>query len=340
MRHTSTVTSVSWIPSEAIPGPMKIPFSLGVGHYDQPLPEKLGDLAAWRDADMFRFANRLEAWIEVDENGAITDQGHTGGGLIGSTTMRLGPSSTTFAAVSFPDLQNEPEVGDGWVRFRQTVGGRTGAPMPRTVRRKPFVQFAAPTVWTTLELTLYADGRADGHLAGASPFPRHWVYDADGALAAKSGLTDFNGWSKQCFGDHSPWGDVDSPAVVASVESALERGLSETIMRGGKKPRIRTLAEGDELTRQGEDGREMFLLLDGVLDVVVDGDLVAELGPGAVGGERALLGEGYRTSTLRAQTRARVALVTADLVDAVALRELAEGHRREEGNSASVLDAR
>jgi hypothetical protein len=330
MRHTSSVTSVSWIPSEAIPGPMKIPFSLGVGHYDQPLPDHLDDLTAWRDADMFRFANRLEAWVEVDENGAITGHGHAGGGLIGSTTMRLGPASTTFAAMSFPDLQNEPEIGDGWVRFRQTVGGRTGAPMPRTVRRKPFVQYAAPTVWTTMELTLHADGRAEGHLVGASPFPRHWVYDHDGALAAKSGLTDFNAWSKQCFGDHSPWGDVDSPAVVAAAETALERALSETIMKRGKKPRVRKLAVGDELTRQGEDGRELFLLLDGVLEVLVDGEAVAELGPGAVGGERALLGEGYRTATLRARTPGRVALVTADLVDVVALHELAEGHRRED----------
>ncbi len=332
MRRTSSVTSVSWIPSEAIPGPMKIPFSLGVGHYDQPPPPELGDLSEWRDADMFRFANHLEAWIDVDEHGHITDHGYAGGGLIGSTTLRLGPASTTFAALSFPDLQHEPEVGDNWVRFRQTVGGRTGAPMPRTVRRRPFIQFAAPTVWTTLELTLHTDGTAAHRMAGASPFPRHWMYDAEGTLIAKSGLTDFNEWSKQCFGDHSPWGDVDSPAVVATAETALERVLSDGIMGRGKKPRFRALAEGDELTRQGEDGRELFLLLDGVLEVLVEGDAVAELGPGAVGGERALLGEGYRTATLRARTPARVALVTADLVDVDALRELAEGHRREEAS--------
>jgi hypothetical protein len=186
-------------------------------------------------------------------------------------------------------------------------------------------------VWTTLELTLHADGRSEGNLVGASPFPRHWVYDADGTLAAKSGLTDFNGWSKKCFGDHSPWGDVDSPAVVAAAETALERTLSQTIMRGGGKPRVRTLAEGEELTRQGEGGTELFLLLDGVLEVVVDGEPIAELGPGAVAGERALLGEGNRTSTLRARTRARVATADAEQVDKAALHELASGHRREDG---------
>src|SRR4051812_2430545 len=191
MRRSSSITSVSWIPSEAIPGLMKLPFSMGVGHYDAPPSAQLGDLATWRDADLFRFANRLAAWIEVDDSGRITGQGHTGGGLIGSTTVRLGPKAVTFAAISYPDLQNEPERGDGWVRFEQTVGGRTGAPMPRTVSRPPFVQLIAPPVGTTLQLPLYAEGGAEGQRRGASPSPRHWVYDDEGVLTAKSGLTDF-----------------------------------------------------------------------------------------------------------------------------------------------------
>jgi hypothetical protein len=334
MRLTGSVTSVSWIPSEAIPGPMKVPFALGVGHYDDPPPPVLGGpvadrLAAWRDADRFRFANHLTAWIEVDGQQRITGAGQSGGGLIGSTTLRLG-RSVTFAAVSYPDLRAEPEFGDGWVRFRQTVGGRTGVPMPRTVSRLPFVQLSAPTVWTTLELALHADGRVEGRMTGASPFPRHWVYDDGGALVAKSGLADFGAWSKECFGDASPWGDADSPALVTAVETALERTLSTTIMRGGARPRIRSLGPGEELVRQGESGRELFLLLDGVVQVVVDGAVVAELGPGAVGGERALLEAGTRTATLLARTRARIAVVPGDQVDPAALRELATGHRREE----------
>ncbi len=309
---------------------MKLGFSLGVAHYDPPPEPELGDLVAWRDADLFRFANRLAGWIETDADGQITAHGYSGGGLIGSTTLRLGRSSATFAAIPYPDLQAVPEVGPSWVRFRQTTGGRTGAPMPRTVNRPPFVQFAAPTVWTTLELTLHADGRSEGQMTGASPFPRHWVYDDSGTLVGKSGLTDFAGWSKEYFGDHSPWGEVDNPALVTAAETELERALSTTIMRGGEKPRIRTVAAGAELIRQGEPGDELFLLLDGVLEVLVDDASVAELGPGAVGGERALLEGGTRTSTLRALTKVRVAVASAGQVDIDALRELAEGHRREE----------
>ncbi|MGB9376816.1 MAG: cyclic nucleotide-binding domain-containing protein [Mycobacteriales bacterium] len=330
MRHSSSVTSVSWIPSEAIPGPTRLPFDLGFSHYDAPPHEVLGDLRTWQDADLFRFANNLSAWIEVDDRGRITDSGYSGGGLIGSTTLRVGRASATFAAASYPDLQRNPELQDGAMRFQQTVGGRTGVPMPRVVKHPPFVQLSAPTVWTTLELTLHADGSAEGRMIGASPFPRHWVYDASGMLVGKSGLTDFSGWSKECFGDYSPWGDLDSPALVTAAESALERTLSGAIMRSGAKPRTRTLSPGEELVRQGEPGDELFLLLDGVLEVLVDGELVADLGPGAVGGERALLEGGNRTSSLRARTKVRVAVASADQVDIEALRELAEGHRREE----------
>ena len=66
--------------------------------------------------------------------------------------------------------------------------------------------------------------------------------------------------------------------------------------------------------------------------VLVDGEPVADIGPGAVAGERALLEGGNRTSTLRAVTKVRVAVATADQVDTAALQGLAEGHRREEQN--------
>jgi hypothetical protein len=72
----------------------KLPFELGVGHYDEPPPDRLapGDPERLRDADRFREANQLEAWIEV-ENGTVVDAGHEGGGLVGSTTFRLGPKA-------------------------------------------------------------------------------------------------------------------------------------------------------------------------------------------------------------------------------------------------------
>jgi Cyclic nucleotide-binding domain len=133
------------------------------------------------------------------------------------------------------------------------------------------------------------DGTSQGEWTGASPFPRHWVYDRHGQLIAKSGLASFHHWQRTAFGTHSPRGQEDSKPLVTVAESALERQLSATIMRGGIKPAIRKIAKGALLAEQGEPGHDVYLLLDGVLSVWVDRGELGELGPGAVVGERALL---------------------------------------------------
>jgi hypothetical protein len=329
-RHESSVTSLSWIPSEAVQGGTRLAFDSGVTHYDDPPPDAIDDLEALRVADRFRFANVLQAWIEVDASGDIADCGYLAGGVMGSTTVSLAGLRHRFQAVGLPDICREPERGEGWVRFAQTAGGRTGVPAPRRVRRRPYVQWQAPLVWTTLALTLYADGRAEHSMTGASRFPRHWVYDGDGKLSHKSGLTDFRDWYRKSFGRHTPWGDEDSEALVTAVESALERSLSAQLMHAGKKPRIDKVKAGTALVRQGERGSDVFLLLDGVLRVERDGERLAEYGPGAMLGERAHLETGARTSSLVAVTACRVAAVDASELDRSALEELSEGHRRED----------
>jgi Cyclic nucleotide-binding domain len=334
MRHESSITSLSWIPSEAVEGSTKIAFEKGLAHYDKPPPEKIDDLDGLRAADRFRFANVLRAWIDVDASGRIRDYGYSGGGLMGSTTVKVGPLTRTFEAVGLPQIQCEPERGEDFVRFVQVNGGRTGVPAPRRVRRKPFIQWQAPLVWTTLALTIHADGRAEGLLEGASRFPRHWVYDEHGELSHKSGLADFKDWYRKSFGRHTPWGDTDSKALVTAVETALERALSEQLMRGGQKPKISKVKAGAELVKQGEEGSEVFLLLDGVLRVEHNGERLAEYGPGALLGERAHLESGKRTSTLVAVTPCRVAAVHASQLDRDSLHELSKDHRREEAARA------
>jgi hypothetical protein len=328
MRIESTVSSITWIPSEAVRGMLKMPFDMGVTHYDPAPPDVIEDLDALRLADRFRFANQLAAWIEV-EDGQVVGHGCSGGGLIGATTVRVAGLQSSFAAVALPDLRPSPEVRPDSVRFVQTAGGRTGLPTPRRVRHKPFVQLSAPLAWTTLSLTLHADGRVEREVVGASPFPRHWIYDGDGSLCAKSGLIDFTEWYRTAFGKHTPWGDRESPALVTSVETALERELSRLIMAGSARPAVRTLTAGSALVRQGDPGDELFLLLDGVLRVDVDGEPLTEIGPGAILGERAVLEGGVRTSSLTAVTACRVAVASAAQVDRAALEELATGHRRE-----------
>ncbi|MEA2508590.1 MAG: hypothetical protein QOG21_672 [Actinomycetota bacterium] len=324
MKIESKVTSISWIPLEAIKGMPKLPFQRGVAHYDLPPPDVLDDIEKLREADAFRFANELSAWIGV-EDGKITDFGHSGRGHIGSTRIQFGPKAKVFPGVPFPELRPDPEVGDTSVRFVQTAGGRTGLAAPRTVNRPPFVQIAAPTAWTTLALTISSDGSSSFEVVGASSFPRHWIFDKDGKLSAKVGLIDFKNWYREAFGQGTPWGGQDSEALVTEIESALERELSKVII--DSKPEFRRVAADKTLVEQGDQGDDVFLLFDGVMRVEKDGEAITELGPGALLGELAGLSDGRRTATLRAVTPCRIAVVRKERLDREALESVAASRR-------------
>ena len=158
-----------------------------------------------------------------------------------------------------------------------------------------------------------------------------YLWDVD---AAKVGLANFKEWYRDAFGKHTPWGAQDSEALVTAVETALERRLSVTIMSGGARPEIRTLKQGEYLVRQGDPGNSLFLLLDGVLAVTMDGETVAEVGPGVVLGERAVLEGGIRTASLQCSTPVRVAVASprlntdnAAMIAAAGAWRLARGER-------------
>ena len=323
MRIESSVTSISWIPREAITGLTRIPFDTGVAHYDPPPPTVVEELQALRRADRFRFANELRAWVEVVD-GEITGYGHMGRGHLSSTTLRVGRADITFQAVAFPDIRPQPEVDEMSVRFVQTAGGRSGVAAPRHVEHPPYVQLSAPVVWTTLGLAIRADGSSEHEVIGASSFPRHWVYDNDGRHVAKSGLIDFESWWRESFGSHTPWGGIDSPALIRSAVSEVEQEISCLVM--DRHPSFRRLPPGETLVRQSDRGEELFLLLDGLLTVEVDGRAMAELAPGAILGERALLEGGHRQATLRARTSVDVASIPGDRIDRGALERIRESH--------------
>jgi hypothetical protein len=329
MKFESSVTAVSWIPSEAVKGFLAMPFAMGLAHYDEPLPAKLDDLDQWHKQDLFREANELRGWIEV-EDGKITAYGQEGKGRIGATRLKLGPKTVTVKAKAMPDIRPEPVVTDTYVRFTQTCGGRTGVPAPRPVSHKPLFQIDSAVAWTTLSLTIHADGHTERELVGASCFPRHWIYDHSGELVLQTGVTDFGTWINDAFGERTPWGAYDSPAMVQPVESMLERELASIIVGDGKE-KSREIPNGNILMEQGAAGDEMFLVLDGTFAIEVDGRPVAQVGPGAIIGERAVVEKGSRTATVRAITACRVVGVPRRYADERELSEIARGHRREEG---------
>src|SRR2546430_8338777 len=143
MRIEKSVTSITWIPSEAISGMPKLPFEMGMAHYDDPPPDKVEDLEALGESDAFREANELRAWAEFDDDGRPTGHGYSGRGHIGVTRIKLGRRELMFPAVQYPLLQADPEVGDGWVKFTQSAGGHMGLPAPRRGRGKTFLRVKA-----------------------------------------------------------------------------------------------------------------------------------------------------------------------------------------------------
>lgn len=328
MRVESKITSVSWIPSESVSGLGRQLFQLGVSRYDPPPPDQLESIDALQASERFRFANVLEAWVEFDGD-VPTEHGTRGGLVMGSSTGRFGPISVTVKGIEMPTLHPEAEAGDGWVRIHQTAGGRTAFPLPRRSSTAPF-RVQSPIVWTTLELTLRADGSAQGALIGASPFPRHWIYDAEDTLTAKSGTADWAEWLAQESWHRTPWGDQDAPAVVTDAASDLERRLSDVIMHGSHRPVIRPVASGEVVMAEGSPGSTVALILDGVFSVSALGEQIAEIGPGVVIGEGAAIGAGLRRATVVAKTHGRLAEIPAAEVDAEALRDLADQHRLDE----------
>jgi hypothetical protein len=125
MRHSSSIMSLSWIPSEAIEGSMRLAFDAGFTHYDPPPPDVIEDLEALRLSDRFRFANVLSAWIDVDGDHGDHRLRLRRRRLDGEHDREGRAAVRTFEAIALPDLQQEPERGDGWVGLcRPREGGR------------------------------------------------------------------------------------------------------------------------------------------------------------------------------------------------------------------------
>jgi hypothetical protein len=186
-------------------------------------------------------------------------------------------------------------------------------------------------VWTTLALTIYADGSTGHELVGASSFPRHWIYDADGTLAGKSALIGFKTWYRTATLGRSPWRSHENAVLAAEAETPLERHLSQLIMHGGlgPTPRPAKVKAGTTIIAEGEEADDIVLLLDGLVQVEAKGAELARLGPGSILGERASIEQGRRTATVRTVTDCRIVSYLAADLPGRDLRELAAGHYRE-----------
>ena len=311
MRIESSVLSLSWIPSEAVTGLPKQVFEVGVTHYDDPPPDVIvGDdeLEALREAGRFRFANRLTAWIDVHD-GQVVDAGYGGGGRMGLTTVSVARKSAMFEPVALPDLQREPEIRGTEVALR--ADDRRARAAPGAAPRE------APAV-----LPAEAAGRLDDARAH-DPRPTARPTSRSSARASSRGTgssTPRASWRPRPASPTSRTGTAARPVCTRPGATRTPRPSSppsrprssasspRRSCRAARSPTIRTVKQGKSLVEQGDPGDDLFLLLDGVLQVIIDGEPIAEVGPGAIVGERAILEGGSRTGTLHALTKCRVAV--------------------------------
>jgi MFS family permease len=113
---------------------------------------------------------------------------------------------------------------------------------------------------------------------------------------------------------------LDARSVFRPLETSLLRGVpflsvvpEYDIERLAKNARWDVVPAGTDVIRQGDKGRQFYVVAEGELAVTVDGVLrPVTLGPGAGFGEIALLHAVPRTATITATTPARLLVVEAN----------------------------
>jgi CRP-like cAMP-binding protein len=79
----------------------------------------------------------------------------------------------------------------------------------------------------------------------------------------------------------------------------------------------RRIAAGDYLCRQGDFGNDVFVVLEGKADVIINGSSVGTTETGEIVGELSMLGSGKRAATLRATTLMHVLVLDPREIDSV-----------------------
>ena len=110
--------------------------------------------------------------------------------------------------------------------------------------------------------------------------------------------------------------ELDVRTVVPYVAEKMEffrifDGLNdEQARRLAAAMTVRSLQEGEQLFREGEEANELFLLLDGRVEVSINSDgSIVHLDAGEVVGENAMLSEVPHSATVTAQTAMTVAVL-------------------------------
>ena len=131
MRIESSVTSVSWIPSEAVTGLLKGTFEAGFTHYDDPPPDVIDDLEELRARRARSASPTTSRRGSRSRTGRSSTPATRAAASWASTTVRLAKLRATFEPVPLPDIRHEPEIAG----HRGRASCRPPAAAPASRRR-------------------------------------------------------------------------------------------------------------------------------------------------------------------------------------------------------------
>ena len=268
MRIESSVTSLSWIPSEAVQGMTQAALRDGDGPLRR--PRRPTSSTTSRPLRGGRPVPLRQPAAGVDRGrgrAGSSDWGHAGRRATSArppcawaprrSSSRPWPSPTCSPSRRCRRPRcgscRPPAGAPACRRPARSAGRRSCRSRPRWPGR-PSPSPSGPTA------------SSDWEVAGASPFPRHWIYDHDGALAAKTGMIDF----KRLV-----------PHRLRPPHAVGRRGLARPGDGGGDGPRAGAVGQDHAGRDQARDpdrrrrprpwssratrATRLFLLLDGVL---------------------------------------------------------------------------
>jgi CRP-like cAMP-binding protein len=176
-----------------------------------------------------------------------------------------------------------------------------------------------------------AFGQGSPRLADVSPAPPPLPTKADvaprvGGLAGTA-LLDRAEDALQKFLTRDDPVAADAPVPELPLFSALPPDALEHLLGGLE---VREVAMGDEVISQGEEGREAFVVVRGVLEVLRHAGseapvTLAALGPGAIFGEMALVSDAPRAASVRAVEPTQVLVASREVLESLAGDEPAIG---------------
>ena len=266
-RIESSVTSLSWIPSEAVTGLNKVMFGSGFTHYDDPPPDVIHDLEALAGRRPVPVRQPPCRHGSTSTTERIVDAGYDGGCVMGATTVAVGGKQASFAAVAFDDIQRDDradrDIGDVHPDGRWAHRGARAAPREQAAVRQVrgtdrVVDVVADDPRRRNERSSSCSARAPFRGTGSTttigqarrqgrPGRLQGLVATRRSASTRPGVTRIH---RRSSPPSRPRSSASSPPTSCAAARS-RRSASST--------------QGALLTEQGQQADEVFLLLDGVL---------------------------------------------------------------------------